>query len=290
MIVIEQGFTGAAYPFPNPRIGWRRATGTITASTAAAGYAAANAAAPETFTFWRPTVMPATWALEADEATEFSYLGIAAHTLGTDGATVTLEVYDPGLAAWQAVAAHTPADDAPILFLFAPRYADKVRLSLAGATAPTIGVIYAGAVTEFPRRATYAPSVSLENTKHAAYSVNLTDGGQWAGRSLIYRAFAPEVDIQHIPEDWSRTELEPFALAAEAAPFFIADRPGEARTGEAVRLGFEAGVYTALPANAHDASVAYAWAMDDIRPARAAPNAGQACNLQLKLTGFKHGT
>lgn len=262
-VVIAPGFTGNTYPLKNPRIGWCRLSGTVAASTSAAGFAAANAATVRTDSFWRPTALAATWRLDAGSAQSVSYCGIAAHDLGSKGCTILVQSSTDD-AAWTTRATITPTDDSAILALFATVSARYWRLSISGSGGnPTLGVIQFGAVTEFPRPSTFAPSMSFERTRTAAYSANITEGGQWVGRTRVRTMLTPKMTVDHLSETWIAAEWDPLALSAETAPFFIADRPAD-----------------------FPKSVAYAWAQSDLRAERNAPNAAIANSVTFDLTGF----
>jgi hypothetical protein len=262
-VTIRAGFTGNTQPLTHPRIGWRRITGTISASTAAAGFAAANAGTYRTDSFWRPTGLPASWTIDAGSAVAVSYIGIAAHDLGTKGCTVTVSS-SPDNVTFTTRVTIVPTDDSAIMGLFASATVRYWRIDITGASgAPTIGVIQFGAVTEFPRPCVYAPSVSFERTRSASYRANISDGGQWLGRSRARVQLSPVMEVQHLAETWLASEWDAFALHAEQAPFFIADRPGS-----------------------YVNSVAYAWTTDDLRAERGIPNAAISSNVSLSLSGF----
>jgi len=135
---------------------------------------------------------------------------------------------------------------------------------ITGSTVPHVGVIRAGRVLEFPRLSTYSPSVSFERSEQTSYNTNLTDGGQWAGRSVTRRELRPQMQVDHLAEEWVMDEFEPFREAARVAPFFIADRPSR-----------------------YPASVAYAFATAEITPERGQPNARVANSVSLELQGFR---
>jgi len=262
-VTIDPGFNGNAYSLKSPRIGWRRLSGTVAASTSAAGYAADNANTNRTDSFWQPTALPATWRLDAATAQNASYCGIAAHNLGTMACTVLVQS-SPDDAAWTTRATIVPADDSAIMALFATVSARYWRLSVSGAgDEPTIGVVQFGAVTEFPRPCVYAPSLSFERTRVSTYSTNVTEGGQWAGRSRVRTMLTPNMTVNHLSEAWIASEWDAFALFAETSPFFIADRP-----------------------NDYPASVAYAWTQSDLRAQRDTPNAAISSSVAMELTGF----
>lgn len=263
-VAIAAGFTaGNTYPLTTPRIGWRRLSGTVAASTSAAGYAAANAATNRTDSFWQPTALPATWRLDAGSAQDVSYCGIAAHDLGSKGCTVLVQS-SPDDSTWTTRCTITPTDDSAIMALFATVSARYWRLSISGAgDEPTIAVIQFGAVTEFPQRAVYAPSTSFERTRLASFSTNRTEGGQFVGRSMTRVSLTPAMQVNHLSETWVAAEWDAFALHAETSPFFIADRP-----------------------DAFPKSCCYAWTSTDLRAPRETPNAAVAINVSLELTGF----
>ena len=90
-VFIEPGFAGAAAPINNPRIGAFPASGTVTATSAAAGFEAANAASDLTYRAWRPTALPATWTQTFASAQSVSYVGLAAHNLASRGNRATVQ-------------------------------------------------------------------------------------------------------------------------------------------------------------------------------------------------------
>jgi hypothetical protein len=264
-VVIAAGFTGITHDLSHPRVGWRRLTGTVTGSTSAAGFAAANAATSRTDTFWRPTALNATWTVDFGSAQNVSYCGIASHTLGSSGCTVFFATWNGST--WDTVASTTPGDDGPILFLCGTRNVSQARITISGgATMPLVGVVFFGAVTEWPRKAVYAPSVSMQRAKVTEFSTNTTEGGQWAGRSVVRRYTTPKMQVDNLPESWIASEFDAFAAYAEREPFFIADKPGT-----------------------YAASVAYAWATADLVPDRAIPNADVSNSVTLEMIGFRHG-
>jgi hypothetical protein len=262
VIVLKPYFAGIAYPLSHPRIGWRKAQGTIAGSTSAAGFAAANAGTDRTDSFWRPTALPATWTVTLDAAQVISYAGIAAHDLATVGATVFFETWDG--ANWQTQGQNVPTDNGPIFFLFNEISTTQYRVRVTGSAVPTIAVIRAGRVMEWERLATYAPSVSFERTEQTSYNTNLTDGGQWAGRSVIRKETRPNMQVDNLSETWIASEFDAFRAAARDVPFFIADRPSQ-----------------------YPASVAYAFATGELTPDRAIPNARVANSITLDLQGFR---
>lgn len=265
MIYIASGFTGNAYPLSHPRIGWDRITGTATASGSAAGFAAANANTTRTDSFWRPTGSPAWWRIDAGAPVNVNYLGIAAHDIGTQDATVAIQRSTDGTT-WTGLGLTVePVDDSPIFVLFGTlsfRYW-RIVVTYSG-TAPTIGTIAFGEVMEFPRPAVYAPSVSFERAKRTSFDVNISDGGQWLGRTKVRQSLAPTMQVNNLSETWIASTFDEFATYAEDQPFFIADRPGD-----------------------YPASCSYAWSLTDIIPERQTAKASISHSVTMELQGFR---
>lgn len=260
---IAAGFTGTTYPLNYPRIGWRRITGTISASTAEAGFAASNAGNPRTDSFWRPTEAPATWAIDAGSAVSVSYVGIAAHDLGAQAATVVVES-SANNTDWTARLTVAPNNTA-LFGLFAVVSARYWRIRISSASAPpTLGVIQFGAVTEVPQRAQYVGSVSFDRAEVIDIDQNVSEGGQWLGASVRQRFLDLSMSVAHLSETWVASEWNPFsAHARRAQPFFVADRPGEFVN-----------------------SCAYAWTQSDLRPVRDVPNAVVANAVDMQMRGY----
>lgn len=222
-VFINGGFTGLTYPMNTPRIGWRRVTGTITASTSAAGYAAANAATDRTDSFWRPTSVAATWAIDAGSAVPVSYCAIAAHNLFTMGCTFQVQFSTDGVT-YASVTTRTPTDDGAVMCLFAEQTYRYMRLRISAGSVPTIGHIRFGRITEFPLPCIYA-GMSFERARQVTYDLNRSEGGQFVGRSKKSVSLAPVIEVPDLPVSWIESEYDAFALAAETESFFIADRP-----------------------------------------------------------------
>ncbi len=97
MIILTDAYIlaeeAAGRPVNNPRIGYQTHTRDLAASSATASTTAADAAAdaplrPDTYEYWKATALPATWAVDLGVAHDIDYIGIAGHTIGTEGASV----------------------------------------------------------------------------------------------------------------------------------------------------------------------------------------------------------
>lgn len=236
-------------PLFYPRIGWQKITGTISASSASAGYPAANADDPLTYNYWKPTALTATWEIDASQPTEANYIGIAAHTCGTDQATVTAQYWDGS--AWQTLASSLPAsgDDSPIMFLFGQQNATKYRISLSGSTAPRIGVIYVGKTLDMPRGlAGGQPLITMQ--RKTTIQPNVSESGQFIGRSITRGGSTATYNFEGLNPDWYRSDFDPFVESARTDPFFIAWNPvsytneiGYVWTNQDIRPSFQGSLY-----------------------------------------------
>ncbi|NBW12554.1 MAG: hypothetical protein EBR82_31465 [Caulobacteraceae bacterium] len=225
MICIESGFSGIAAALNTPRIGGFPIAGTAAGSTEATGYSAANAQGVETYTFWRPTAMPATWTLTFTATSPVSYFGIAAHDLATQGCTVEYQTLVSGV--WTTRLTHTPTDNQPIFGLVAQRSLTAARLRFTGATAPTIGVIFFGDVTEFPQRAAYTGRSDWQDLITDEYRTNAADGGAVIGRYVARKSQPVTLSVSHLSEMWKAATLDPLLSHLRLNPVFAAERPSD---------------------------------------------------------------
>lgn len=223
MIVVESGFTGTTYALTTPRIAAGAYTGTVAVSTEATGYEGANALTGVTYTAWRPTALPATWTLTFTSAA-VSYVGIAAHDLYTQGATVSVRAWNG--AAFSSVASHTPTDNGPILFLLTRRTAQTTfRVYISGTTMPTIGVIWIGDVLELPQKAVFRDSLPFDEGAEAAFATNISDGGHTLGRYMTRLQSTCSMTVNNLSETWAAANIPTLAGWLRNGPVFMADRP-----------------------------------------------------------------
>lgn len=224
MIKIQTGFS-PAMPLTHSRIGYNTftATGTATASTAQALFPASAPLNSLTYEYWRPTSLPATWTLDAGSSKMANYFGIAAHTLGSSGCTITIAGSDDNIT-WTDIDSLTPTDDSPIMFLFANRIARYWRLSINGGAVPSIGVVYVGPVLEM-MRPIFGGVSPINLSRVTVIRPNKSEGGQWIGRSVIRSGFIMSVQYNNLDGQWYRTNFDPFVQSAIYTPFFYAWRP-----------------------------------------------------------------
>jgi hypothetical protein len=196
--------------------------GTVTASSAVAGFPASAAANPLTYEFWRPETVPATWAVDAGAAVTCNYIGIAAHTL--QGAEVEIE-YSLDNSTWEKIGSNGPTNNAPIMFLFAPITARYWRIVVKNQVS-SIGVVYIGQTLDM-QRPCFAGLSPINFTRETVIRPNRSESGQWVGRSIVRQGSSMSVSFRHLEYDWYKNNFDPFVEEAREYPFFFAWRPDD---------------------------------------------------------------
>ena len=245
MIYFETDYVGTVHDLEHPRILWNSITrrATVAASSADTGFAAVNAATATEFDEWKPSAMPATWTLTFDTTETVNAVAIQQHTIGTSGATVIVQAWNGS--AWVDVVEATPSDDEPIAFLFYARSTDRIRLSFTGATAPKVAVVICCDALELPQRVYMGVATPIDMALQTAFASNVSTGGRYMGRSILYAKGENDFAIQYLTEAYVRETLMPFIKDARAYPYFLLERP-----------------YT------RPTALSYRWRDSDIRPER----------------------
>lgn len=229
----------------NPRIGWRNlvAFENVSADEEASGYPIINIANPATNLQWRgETASAQTVTVDLGSATQFDYVGIARHNLGSAGIAYALESSNNG-SDWTEIDGDAPTDDRVIFHQFAPTTAPFFRLSLdAGSAAPRIAVLYLGRITVLERRI-YVGHTPITLGRRREVSTGRSESGQFLGRIRLAETLETRLTMQNIDPDWYRDELDGLIEDEDINPFFWAWRPQD-----------------------FPLEVAFAWSMSDIVP------------------------
>jgi len=178
---------------------------------------------PDTAEFWQPASMPATWEADLGALRDVDYVGIAAHSIGSNGATLTVETSDtsPGVVWTQFSADIMPADDAPILLLDQVRSVRAVRITLTGGTPPQIAVIYAGVQLAMQNDLTASGFTPLTLARETVLHQSMSRGGQFLGQGIRRMGVSGAVAFQYLDPDWYRANFDPFVKAARRFPYFF---------------------------------------------------------------------
>ncbi|NBT33526.1 MAG: hypothetical protein EBT13_16950, partial [Rhodobacteraceae bacterium] len=231
--------------------------------------AAANAVTGTTYDYWLPNVTGtvANFEVKFPAARTVGFVGIAAHNLGTLGATVAIQSSTDGGATWPGAGGgtHSPTDDRPIGYRLVSTGADAAdwRIRVTGLTAGAplyIGVAFFGAELVFPRRfyKDFAPVLAPTEVQLQS---NVSVGGQLLGNSIIAQGSTLNAQFRNLDASWVRASLLPFI------PHF--------NKGKGFFFGWRPATY---PQDIH-----YCWREGaTLRPVNAGPKAFMSAEMQMR--------
>lgn len=222
-VIVLPGFAGKP---DSPVLGWRRPSGTASANTQADGFEAGFAFDEDLINAWKPETLPGQLEYEFDTPQEISYVGIGAHTIGSSGASVRIDILVGS--SWEALPGSEfgPEDDSAILYIFATREVEGVRVRVAGEVAE-VGYVLAGMATNFPRRARYL-GLPISESQQVEYRDNTSMTGKPLGRTLQRDGLDFTIEIENLPETFRVDEWREFREAMERGGrqfFFYAPKP-----------------------------------------------------------------
>lgn len=261
-VVIQSGFLGNIENIDNPRICFDRHTATATATSTASGSSAAWLVDGETWTVWEGGGTSQTVTLTFASAVT-GYAALAAHNLGSTGATVTCQ------AGLTTVGSISPDDDGAIVFLFGNTTVTSVTFTISGGSAaPQIAVAQAGEVLEFPRLSTFV-GLPISESQQVRYRHQQSIRGDVLGRAVEGADLRFDLQIDYLPETfrtaagditWSgfKTHLE------ATGPFFVMSKP-----------------------SSYPDDVAYARCVEHPRFERTMPNAAASGSVTLSCMGYR---
>jgi len=259
-VIITSGFLLAdkTYPLTHARIGYDSilTTSNISGTTAEDNYPLSAIVNPATYERYTPTSIPATITVDAGAAVEVDYLGIGAHTLGTNGNTVKIESSSDDVT-YTKQAEFIPGDDTAIMSLFEEVTARYWKITISNGTAPQIGVVHIGKALAM-QRPIYGGHSPLNLSRVTAVRPNMSETGQFLGATEERRGLKTSFSWKNLTASWYRANFDPFVSTnPQVAPFFIAWRP------------------TDFPNE-----VGYCWATGDISPS----NSGQRDLMEVSMS------
>ncbi len=218
MIYLASGATDS----DKPAVLWSNALAraSLAASSTAAGSAAANVLGPQTFDWWKPSAMPATLTATFGAAETCDALAVAAHTLGSSGATIYAERWTGS--AWAVAASAAPTDDSALMLIWPYASSTQWRVRLTGATAPALGLVFLGSRLIFPAEilAPYTPADMAQRVELMA-ARSLT--GHYLGASVFRRGLEQDVSFSPVPRAFVDGDLAGFrAHYDQGGTFFFA--------------------------------------------------------------------
>lgn len=215
-------------PLHHSRILWDFLTGTTTTT----GSVVNPEYAVNDYTHQRAdidsTSANAQWQIELSEPATFDTVIIAAHTLGSSGATVRVftspSLVDPFVGHGVLFA---PTDDGAIAIMLNdgsgnPITAQKVRLNFpSGATTPaSVGIIRAGVALQMPKPLPFsAQPIGLRTVKDVRHVDS--EAGQWIGRYVERSRQEAGIGWSGLDADWYRSDFQPFAATLPERPFAL---------------------------------------------------------------------
>ena len=194
-----------------------------TATSAADGFPASAVTNPLTYERWAPATGGSN-AVTITGGFIINTVAIAAHTLGTNGATFTIAGFNI-LNGWEDLITQTPTTDEPfVLCLGAAKAFSKLRITINKQA--EIGVVYAGFRLNMPLTiyGGHTPdTMGRETDIKTARSVS----GNFLGRTVVRRGYEARYEFKHLGAAWYRSHFEPFAKDAITNPFIIAWYPSK---------------------------------------------------------------
>lgn len=213
-------------PLTHARIGWQTLTRDASLSFTGGeseGFPADSVQRATTWERWKPTSLPASLTFDTGTSADAEYLGIAAHTLGTNGDTVTLE-YSADAVDWTEVESFAAGSDDAIMLLFNKVGARYWRVTISGGTIPVIGVVYIGEALAMERRiyGGHSPGTLSRNTE---VRPTRSETGQFLGRYIRRQGYGTSYDWDNLTPAWYRANFDPFVESARLYPAFISWYP-----------------------------------------------------------------
>lgn len=233
-VVISSQFvlTDQAFPLNHARIGINSALvgATVTATSTATGFDPENVIDGTTYDYWRPTTGNATLTAVFTEIQEIDYLGIAAHDLGTAGASIQLQHYIDG--AWtDTTDAYEPnqfdalaTGDKTIMLFFNRVFTDRIRLVITSSQVYSVGVVYAGKAFAF-ERPFYQGHRPLSLNRTTSIVHHISEQGLDVGRYIRRKGARTTIQVNNQTPGFMRNKVAPLIQARRTKGFFFAWRP-----------------------------------------------------------------
>lgn len=220
--------TGAEYVGQNPAlIGYQNYSGTVVASSFVLSNPPENTTDGYTFDFWEAGgTGDQSLTFDFGSQSPVDYVAIAAHNL-VDAGVTSIEIATSDGGAFVTRYTTTAIENAPLVLHMVNRSHIKWRITFKGsASAVRIGVVYIGQLLQMQRtiyEGLSVPSLSREENRIP----NLSEGGQFLGALITREFYKSNLSWENLTPAWYRENFEPFVLASQTQPFFIAWRPGD---------------------------------------------------------------
>lgn len=200
---------------------------TPAASTTAAGFNVANLTDYRSYTWWKPTAIPATVTVDCGSAQSADYCAIWGHDLASTGCSVQVRGSTDNFSASDVLVAEsdTPAvtSDKPLLITFTSASYRYWRLTFASGTVPTIAIALLGELLDIPAgvRSGLDPI-----GRKVVEQFNQSVEGHALGKVLEYEAWKQTVTFELLSWAWIRSTWQAaWAAHIRSEPFLFAWDP-----------------------------------------------------------------
>jgi len=194
-----------------------------TATSAADGFPASAVTNPLTYERWAPATGGSN-AVTITGGFVINTVAIAAHTLGTNGATFTIAGFN-NLSGWVDLITQTPTTDEPfVLCLGATKAFTKLRITINKQA--EIGVVYAGLRLEMPLTI-YGGHTPDTLGRTVEYTTAESVTGNFLGRTVERSGYEASYSFKYLGAAWYRQHFDKFARDAITNPFFVAWYPSK---------------------------------------------------------------
>lgn len=226
MIYILPGATDTLAPFA--LFDNKFSEGALTAYNTPAESAAENMLGPQTYDYWRSSVVPAVATVVLAAPAPSDCFAFAAHDLGSKNAQVNIYYSPTDVAGWYEITTIYPVDDKPFAVLFPSITAQRWRVRIGTADAPpSIGICYVGKRLVFPADVA-PPYVTAPHAARVENFPSLSAGGQLLGVRQKRKAGEMSVNFSPIARAFIEGDMAMFrARYDDGLPFFWAASPGK---------------------------------------------------------------
>jgi hypothetical protein len=199
------------------------AIGSVTVSSEADDGAFANALTDGTFDYWTPASAIATASVDMGSPVYCDAIGIAAHTLGSSGATIQVQSSDNN-STWIDRISISPDNDTSIMGIFALTLARYWRVRVSDGPA-SIGALKLGRRIIVPSSVPVG-YVSADHSLSVELMSGMTITGQFLPTRVIRRSGLMTVDLGPLPEEFIDDDFAPFEQTYnDGLTFFYAGNP-----------------------------------------------------------------
>lgn len=190
----------------------------VVASSTASGFAVANVADWRPYTWWKPTVLPATLTVDCGSAKAADYALVYGHDLYSKGCTLEVRGSTDNFGASNVlVATVTPTSDEPLLALFNSASYRYWRLRITGGSVPTLAIAAIGARLELP---TWLNQPFDPVGRQIMGQSNRSERGQALGRVVQFESWREQIKLERVSWSWVRsTWLAAWRAHLRSTPF-----------------------------------------------------------------------